>query len=421
MTLTTYVLIAGGLAVLLLMALIAVMVARSLDGGGKRRATADVAKFAASLQAETDKVKQALGLPAETRAEVPAHKRVRGAPSAAKAAQDAAEKKDKATKSGWTSVLVSIGVLGGVIGVFVGIIEDDDPVEIVSSEISAGNGLGGLLVSPDDRAPVVLIVPGSGPTDRDGNNPLGVKADAYKMLAADLAQEEIATVRIDKRGMFSSAAAGDPNAVTPDIYARDIGAWIDAIKAERNTDCVFLLGHSEGALMVSLAAQGRRDVCGLILVSGMGRRMGEVLREQLKSNPANAPLLDQAFAALDELEAGRRVDVTNLHPALQQLFYPEVQSYLMSVLGVDPVEALRRAGKDTLILQGDRDLQVSIADARKLDSAPKTRLRIIDGMNHVLKEAPEDAARNMATYADPNLPLANDLVTRIRRFVRDND
>ena len=314
----------------------------------------------------------------------------------------------------------AIAVIGGVVG-FVADLNDGDIAPEIK-ELTAG-ALHGTMVNARNSDPIVLIVPGSGPTDRDGNNPMGVNADTYRILADELIEERIATVRIDKRGMFASRDAGDPNAVSPDIYAADIHAWIDAIKADRGegSGCVFLMGHSEGALMVSRAAAGRDDVCGLILVAGMGRPMGQVIREQLAANPANAPIMAEALAALTEIEAGRHVDVTNMTPALMPLFAPAVQDYLISVINLDPVEVLRAADKEALIIHGDRDIQVSMADASLLDGVRNTELRIIDGMNHVLKAAPEDRAGNLATYSDPNLPLAKDLVRRVRRFVKDND
>ncbi len=330
------------------------------------------------------------------------------------------QKQTKDTVTGLSVVGGIVAVIGGIIAFAVDAKNGDIQPDI--SELTAG-ALHGTMVNARNSNPVVLIVPGSGPTDRDGNSPAGLKTDAYRLLADALIEERISTVRVDKRGMFASRDAGDPNAVTPADYVADIHAWIDAIKADRGegSGCVFLLGHSEGALMVSLAAAGRDDVCGMILVAGMGRKMADVIREQLRANPANAPILDEALAALAELEAGRHVDVTNMTPALLPLFAQQVQDYLISVLNVDPVEAVRRAGKETLIIQGNRDLQVSEADARLLDAAPKTDLRIIDGMNHVLKAAPEDRAGNLATYTEPGLPLADDLVLRIRRFVKDND
>jgi pimeloyl-ACP methyl ester carboxylesterase len=340
-------------------------------------------------------------------------------------ATTAAEKKDAATKKGQEAagvVAIFAGIaaaLGGVAFV-VDLFEGEFEPQV--SEINAG-ALHGTMINGRNSDPVVLIVPGSGPTDRDGNNPMGLRTDAYKLLAEGLIDQKVSTVRIDKRGMFGSAQAGDPNAVTPAAYVADIHAWIDAIKTERgeNSGCLFLLGHSEGALMVTLAAKDRKDVCGLILVAGMGRPMGEVIREQLRANPANAPIIDEAFAALVELEAARTVDTSTMTPTLLPLFNPSVQGYLMSVLTIDPVEALREARKETLVLQGDRDLQVAVEDARMLDSVRNTELRIIGGMNHVLKDAPEDRAGNLATYADASLPLSKDVIRRIRSFVKDND
>lgn len=330
-----------------------------------------------------------------------------------------AEKTKKQTTA-VVSVATSLAVVAGVVGLVSNFAGGD--VEPVVSELAAGE-LRGTMMNTRDSDPVVLIVPGSGPTDRDGNSPAGLRTDAYKLLAEGLAEERISSVRVDKRGMFGSASAGDGNDVTPADYVADIHAWIDAIKTARGPDsgCIFLLGHSEGALMVSLAAEGREDVCGLILVAGMGRPMGDVIRQQLMDNPANAPLIDQAFTAIAELEAGRRVDTSGMHPALLSLFAPQVQAYLMSVINIDPVEAVRRAKKDTLVVQGKTDLQIGVEDAHLLNKAPKTKLQLINGMNHVLKEAPADPAANLATYADPSLPLAPKLVGRIEDFVDDND
>jgi pimeloyl-ACP methyl ester carboxylesterase len=392
----------GGALLLGIMMLVVVMIARGMDKAGDSKSAANPATTrhgeTATNAALVASVMKAVGVTTDG---------------------TSGEKNSKNVQA-LVSIGVAIAVIGGVVG-FVGDLNDGDIAPEVS-EIAAGE-LHGTMVNARNSDPVVLIVPGSGPTDRDGNNPVGLRTDAYRLLAEGLAEERISTVRVDKRGMFGSAAAGNPNAVTPADYVADIHAWIDAIKAARGpgSGCVFLLGHSEGALMVSLAAEGREDVCGLILVAGMGRKMGDVIRQQLHDNPANAPVLDEALAALSELEAGRHVDTTNMHPALLPLFAPQVQDYLISVINLDPVEAVRRANKKTLIVQGKTDMQVSVDDARLLNTAPKTKLQLIDGMNHVLKAAPVERAANYATYSDPSLPLAKRLVSRIEDFVDDND
>ncbi len=381
----------GGGIIAMIMMIVVVTIARSMDKGGPALKANIPGPLAKSLGYSSDKKDEN---------------------------DDPHTDKSKKQAKAFGSIMASLAVVGGVVALAKGF--NDGDYEPAISEITAGQ-LHGTLVDKRHKDPVVLIVPGSGPTDRDGNSPAGVQANSYKLLADALIAEDIASVRIDKRGLFGSASAGDPNITSPQAYVDDIHAWIDAIKAERESKCVFLLGHSEGALLVSLAAAGRKDVCGLILVAGVGRPLGAVMRDQFTSNPANAPILDDAMRAISELEAGRTVDTTAMHPALARVFAPAVQPYLISMMSIDPVEAVRRAKQPTLVVQGTRDLQVSVEDARLLNKAPKTKLRLVNDMNHVLKEAPADRAGNIATYMNPSLPLATDFVNQIEEFIENND
>jgi pimeloyl-ACP methyl ester carboxylesterase len=295
---------------------------------------------------------------------------------------------------------------------------------MVSSPIEAPGPAGplkGVLLAPAGRGapPLVLIIPGSGPTDRDGNSPLGVAAAPYRLLAEALAERGIASARIDKRGMFGSAAAvPDANAVTIRDYVTDVGAWVATLRRKTGVRCVWLAGHSEGGLVAAAAARGS-GVCGAILMATAGRPLGKVLREQLRANPANAPILADAESAIAALEAGKRVDVAPLHPALQNLFSPLVQPFLIDLFSYDPAALLRGYERPLLIVQGESDIQVSSADARLLAAAnPVARLVLMPGVNHVLKEAPADRAANAATYADPNLPLAPRIADAIADFVK---
>jgi len=287
---------------------------------------------------------------------------------------------------------------------------------VTANPISAG-ALSGMTINAGENSPHILIVPGSGPTDLDGNNPQGVAANSYKYLAEQLALNGISTTRVDKRGMFSSAAAGNPNKVSVDIYAEDYRAWIDTLTAQTGQDCIYLLGHSEGALMVSAAAEGRDDVCGLILIAGSGRKFGDLLRAQLKANPANAPILDQALGAINQMEAGESVDISAMHPALQGLFAPQVQDYLISLMAADPAEVAAKAGQIALILQGDHDLQTALIDAENLAARTGGKLIVLKGVNHVLKETPKDRAANIASYANPDLPIAESVTSAIKDFI----
>ena len=279
---------------------------------------------------------------------------------------------------------------------------------------------GTMLAAANSGAPVVLIIPGSGPTDRDGNSPLGVSASTYRLVAEGLAENGITSVRIDKRGMFASAlAVADADAVTIADYAADVQSWIATIRKRTGQRCVWLLGHSEGGLVAEVAAQHSSDVCGLLLVASPGRPLGQILRAQLKANPANAPVLAEAVAAIESLEAGRSVDVTRMHPALLALFRPSVQKFLMSVFALDPAELLHGYQNPILVLYGEYDLQIDEADARLLSGANQNaRLVLLPNANHVLKSvATADRAANIATYADPSLPLAPGVIETIVQFV----
>jgi pimeloyl-ACP methyl ester carboxylesterase len=282
---------------------------------------------------------------------------------------------------------------------------------------------GSLLGAERTGTPLMLIVPGSGPTDRDGNGPLGLKASSYRLLAEGLAAQGIATVRIDKRGMFGSAAAvPDANAVTVDDYASDVRAWVQALRRRTSAACVWVLGHSEGGLVAMVAGRRDPDICGLVLVATAGRPLGQVLREQFKANPANAPILDAALGTIAALEAGRRVDTSALHPALQAIFNPQVQGFLISTFALDPAQLMAGIDKPVLILQGERDLQVGVADARRLQqAAPAARLVLLPDTNHVLKAVGSaDWGANVSTYGQPGLPLAPGVIDAIAGFVRSS-
>jgi pimeloyl-ACP methyl ester carboxylesterase len=278
-----------------------------------------------------------------------------------------------------------------------------------------------MLAPQNAKGPAVLILPGSGPTDRDGNNPLGIKGSPYRLLAEGLAGKGIATVRIDKRGLAGSArAVRNANSTTMSGYAADVHAWIKVIQEKTGAPCVWLAGHSEGGLVALAASREPGDICGLVLIAAPGRPAGQVLRDQLEARLGNAPFFDQGVWAIGELEAGRHVRRDAIHPALMPLLRPDLQDYLISMFALDPAKLAAGFDKPVLVVQGDRDLQVSVADAKRLkQAAPNAKLLLLPDTNHVLKTVKSaDRAANMVAYTKADVPLPPGLTSGIAEFIQ---
>lgn len=301
-------------------------------------------------------------------------------------------------------------------GLFCGLAQATVLQRPISLDTGSGELFGSLLLPKSDTpVPVVLIISGSGPTDRDGNNPEGGRNDSLKRLAWVLARHNIASVRYDKRGVAASlAATPDERNLSVEAYVADAVAWSHKLAADPRLGPLILLGHSEGALIASLAAP-LANAAAVISLSGSARPIDQVLRQQL-SNRLPPPLMLRSNELLDSLKAGRLDD--NVPAQLQVIFRPSVQPYLISLFRQDPARAFAALKMPALIIQGSNDIQVSVDDARQLKAAkPDAELALIEGMNHVMRIVPNDVKRQLASYKDPNLPLAAELGTRILRFI----
>ncbi|RMH97397.1 alpha/beta hydrolase [Stutzerimonas nitrititolerans] len=282
-------------------------------------------------------------------------------------------------------------------------------------EVPDGHLHGSLLLPKSDRPlPVALLIAGSGPTDRNGNNPMGHN-DSLKRLAQSLAKQGIASLRYDKRGVGKSLAlAPDERDLSVEAYVADAAAWIEKLQGDPRFSSVILIGHSEGALIASLAA-ARQPVAALITLAGSGRPIDDVLREQLQGRLPPALLASSQYL-IDELRAGRTHQP--VPEALEVLFRPSVQPYLISLFRQDPAQAFAQADAPALIIQGTHDMQVGIEDARALQrSRPDAELALISGMNHVLRIVPAQPQQQLASYNEPDRPIAQALTERIMKFL----
>jgi hypothetical protein len=278
-------------------------------------------------------------------------------------------------------------------------------------ETATGN-IVGVMATPAGKSsmPVALIIAGSGPTDRDGNNPV-MKNNSLKMLAAALLKQGIACLRYDKRGVGESAAAlKSEAAIRFDDYVNDARAWISFLRKDKRFSKIVVIGHSEGSLIGMIAG---KEADQFVSIAGAGQSADKILKEQLKAQPASVQ--DMAFPIIDSLSNGQLV--SQVPPLLFSLFRPSVQPYLISWFKYDPATEIKKLSIPVLITQGTTDIQVSVEDAKRLHAAiPKAQLLIINGMNHVLKLASADRQANIKTYSDPNLPLAPELVQGIVDF-----
>jgi uncharacterized protein len=278
----------------------------------------------------------------------------------------------------------------------------EEPIELER----AGKKVRGLLWRPAQatqstrKVPVAIFIAGSGPTDRDGNNHIGLRTDCYRLLAEKLAEAGIASLRYDKRGIAASDPVEEP-ALTIDEYVADAAALVARVRAEPRFGKVTVIGHSEGAL-VGLVLGQKTPLDGLVLLAGPGRPLGQIVHEQL-AGQLGAPELAQADAVIAALRDGH--PVKDYPKALVMLFRPSIEKFWRSEIGLDPAALLGKLHVPTTIVQGETDLQVSVEDARRLAAARKdAKLTLLPRVNHVLKE---EAARTapQASYANASLPL----------------
>ena len=287
----------------------------------------------------------------------------------------------------------------------------------VTLKTESGNIEGTLLI-PDNLSdiPVALIIAGSGPTDRDGNNPM-MKNNSLKMLAEKLCENGIASLRYDKRGIAASRESGlDENKLRFENYIDDAVAWIELLKQKKQFSKIVVIGHSEGSLIGMIASQ-KADVDIFISIAGVGQSADKTLKEQLKSQPQ--VVIDAAYPIIDSLVQGKIVE--NFDPMLNSLFRLSVQPYIISWFKYDPQTEIKKLNMPILITQGTTDIQVSVDDANNLLNANKNaKLEIIEGMNHIFKEAVADRQQNISTYSQPDLPVKEELIEVIVDFIKNN-
>lgn len=280
-----------------------------------------------------------------------------------------------------------------------------------------GGEIAGTLLMPEKKGkiPVVLIIAGSGPTNRDGNSGLALQTNAYEMLADSLAVHGIGSFRYDKRGVGESLDFKKPmEQVRFNDFVNDAIDLVHFLKKDPRFSKVIITGHSIGSLIGMLAAQ-QTDADAFVSLAGAGEPAGKLLLWQLSQQTGVDT--SRVKLILDSLETGHTVK--NVPQSLQPIFNPSLQPFLISWFAYDPAKEIAKLRLPVLIINGTTDLQTPVKEAKALYKAkPDAKFILVPGMNHILKNAPAGRNKNIATYHEPDLPLNNQLVERIVNFIQ---
>lgn len=275
----------------------------------------------------------------------------------------------------------------------------------------------GTLTLPKDKnkVPVVLMIGGSGPTDRNMNQGQALKTNSFLLLAKGLADNGIASVRYDKRGVGKSINATKNANVILDDFINDAKLFINQLSSDSRFSKIIILGHSEGAL-IGLVTSLQMKPAAYISLAGVDHNMVDLIGDQLK--PALSPQDFVLFQEVsDSLKAGKTIK-KDLPLPLAGLFTTPNQLFLISTLKYDASKEIKKLKIPILVIGGTTDIQVPAQAATNLSKMNKgATLQVIPEMNHVLKKAPADRASNVATYNNPSLPLHAELVPVLTKFI----
>lgn len=281
------------------------------------------------------------------------------------------------------------------------------------TNLSVSKWIDGSLIVPNSGSnQLAIIIGGSGPTDRDGNQNF-MKTNNLKKLAQQLAQNGIATFRYDKRIVKQiKTNTVDPN-IKFDDFVSDAIAVVKYFKTQKIFEQVYIIGHSQGSLIGMLAAQ--QNVDGFISLAGAGQSIDAVIIEQVEKT---APMFtEDTKRAFGILKSGKKT--TDYPPALASIFDSSVQEFMMSWMAYDPIVATKSLDIPILLINGTKDLQVSISEAELLhDASEKSELRLIDNMNHVLFIISGDDQENAKSYNDHNGKISETLIKEIVEFIK---
>jgi pimeloyl-ACP methyl ester carboxylesterase len=266
---------------------------------------------------------------------------------------------------------------------------------------------------------VVLLLSGSGTTDRDGNLPgeKTGKTDVYKLLAASLrAEAHVATLRFDDEGGAASLHAFPPTVqeFSFELEVDDAAKWIAFLRADKRFQKVYVAGHSQGSLTAILAAK-KQPVDGYISLDGAGRPIGKVMHDQVAARltPDELARFDAAVVKLEQGEIPGE-----LGAPLDRILPASYQPYFASWMKYDPQKELAGLAAPVLVVHGKTDRLVAPNEATILAAGkPGTAVTLIEQMCHVLKKSTGSSADDKRCNEDATDPIADGLIPAIASFL----
>lgn len=287
--------------------------------------------------------------------------------------------------------------------------------QIQAKEIQVNENLIGDLYKTDqNKETVILLIAGSGPTDRNGNS-LGIaENNSLKFLAEDLASKDYNVFTYDKRVVNLIKNKTEIPTLDFQHGIDDAKTVINFLKKDLKFKNIVVAGHSEGSLVGMIAAQN--NAAAFISLAGAGNTIDIILKEQLNKQ---APMFDdEVNRILESLKNGNKV--TDVNPLLQTVFAEQNQPFLIEWIQLNPAREIAKLKMPVLIINGTTDLQVSENEAKILHKAnPKSELFIIENMNHIFKDA-TNFNDNYRSYSNPDLPINKELVPIIVKFLQNN-
>ena len=282
-----------------------------------------------------------------------------------------------------------------------------------TKNITINPNVEGTLLTPKDQniTPLVILIAGSGPTDRNGNQSF-MKNDMLKKIAESMSNNGIASFRYDKRIVKQIRNKTIDKDISFDDFVTDAKSVISYFKPNYKT--MVVAGHSQGSLVGLLALE--EGVSGFISLAGAGKPIDEILIEQISKT---APMfLEDSKRVLTLLKAGKTT--TDFPMALSSIFNLDVQGFMSNWMQYNPTEEMKKHNIPTLIINGDKDLQVSVDEANLLHKAAQNGvLLIVEKMNHIMVKIEGEQLENMKSYNDASLEISPEVEKSMIEFIKN--